>query len=175
MAQHVVYAQPGSILPYSSLPKLCKNNKQINLNGMIVAIVVVYLRIWATPPFVDGLITGVRPCANDMAAVFWKLCAIFTVLGRLAPVGGELVLPSWDGYSAQDDYDVLKFQPDRPPGFSNYSQTGIVNSTGRSYTVHVAVLSKGLPSTFGFELPQGGKLCTCQRVFLYKQIDQLTS
>ena len=69
---------------------------------------------------------------------------------------GRLELPSWEGQSQQDDYDVLKFHPDESPGFRNYSYSGVVSTTGRAYTAHVALLSTGFPETFSFQLPLGG-------------------
>lgn len=65
---------------------------------------------------------------------------------------------SWEILAAQDDYDVVKYPQggDSGQGFVNFSFSGQVKSTGRNYTIYIATLTKGLPDTFGFELPQGG-------------------
>ncbi len=86
---------------------------------------------------------------------------IFQALVISAGVQGRLELPQWSQVTDRDDYDVLKFSADRPPGFENSSFTGVVNSTGTTFTAYVARLSAGLPDTFGFQLPIGGKLKSC--------------
>ena len=69
---------------------------------------------------------------------------------------GKLLLPTWKDQAIQDDYDVLKYPPARSPGFGFWTKNGVVNSTGRAYTAHVAVLSGGYPYTFSLQLPTGG-------------------
>ena len=66
---------------------------------------------------------------------------------------------SWEFlWESQDDYDTVKY-PQRScgRGFANFSYSGTVKSTGRPYTIYIATLSKGLPDTFGFELPSSGR------------------
>lgn len=69
---------------------------------------------------------------------------------------GKLVLPIWKDQAVQDDYDVLKYPSARSQGFDFWTKNGVVKSTGRAYTAHVAVLSGGFPYTFSLQLPTGG-------------------
>ncbi len=75
-----------------------------------------------------------------------------------AAVLSRLEQPKWQKLTDQDDYDVHKFSPDRPPGFHNNSIDGVVPTTGTTFTAYVAQLTAGLPDTFGFQLPTGGTL-----------------
>lgn len=65
----------------------------------------------------------------------------------------------WELLTVQDDYDVVKFPEGSDParGFVYSSFSGKVKSTGRGYTIYIGTVSKGLPDTFGFELPEGGE------------------
>lgn len=94
-----------------------------------------------------------------MAVELLVTVSVFSMLAatRLV-VLGRLEQPKWNGVTDQDDYDVLNFSPDRPPGFKNDSFTGTVNTTGTTFTAYVARLSAGLPDTFSFQLPIGGML-----------------
>ena len=93
---------------------------------------------------------NVRMC--NMAAISVVLVALFLAHISL----GKLLLPTWNEQAAQDDYDVLKYPPDRPSGFAFWLKEGVVKSTSRSYNAHIAVLSGGFPNTFSLQLPIGG-------------------
>ena len=82
------------------------------------------------------------------------LLLVVTVANALESPGGWEFL--WE---LQDDYDTVKYPQSSPldGGFANFSYSGKVQSTGRPYTIYIATLSKGLPDTFGFELPSGGR------------------
>ena len=86
---------------------------------------------------------------SAMRTCTWILLLLVSVVKALEFPHG------WELWTAQDDYDVVKY-PLGGDGFANFSFSGRVKSTGRDYTIYIATLSKGLPDTFGFELPAGG-------------------
>ena len=89
-----------------------------------------------------------------MRALYVLLVLVFIEVAQ------GLVFPDgWELLAAQDDYDVVKYPQSGDPGsgFVNFSFSGTVKSTGRNYTIFIGTLSKGLPDSFGFELPKGGK------------------
>ena len=65
----------------------------------------------------------------------------------------------WELLAEQDDYDVVNYPQRVDPGTGFYysSFSGKVKSTGRDYTIYIGTLSKGLPDSFGFVLPEGGE------------------
>ncbi len=70
----------------------------------------------------------------------------------------ETLSNGWDPLdSVQDDYVSIAY-PDGGvnPRLVNYVINSTVPSTGRPYTMYVAVLNSGLPSSFTLELPSQG-------------------
>lgn len=84
------------------------------------------------------------------------LSLVFSLLflGRLS--SGELYLEPSDKLTAEDDYDALPYPRGSGQHFAYWEVNGIVNSTGRSYTAHIASLSGGLPDSFSYRLPPQG-------------------
>lgn len=74
------------------------------------------------------------------------------------PLSGKLYLAPTDKLTQSDDYDVVPYRPGPP--FAFWQVHGSVNSTGRTYTAHVAQLSEGLPATFSYRLPAEGQCCS---------------
>ena len=112
----------------------------------------------ATPIF---LINGIPPnqprppyCLQYNMATILRTLSVTVLLADVSL--GKLLLPVWKDQAVQDDYDVLKYPPARPPGFGFWTKNGVVKSTGRAYTAHVAVLSGGFPNTFSLQLPTAG-------------------
>ena len=71
------------------------------------------------------------------------------------PLSGKLYLAPTDKLTQSDDYDVVPYWSGPP--FAFWQVNGAVNSTGRTYTAHVAQLSQGLPATFSYRLPAEGQ------------------
>ena len=92
--------------------------------------------------------------SSKMVRLTLLLLLVASVANALESPGGWELL--WE---SQDDYDTVKYPQSGYPsgGFANFSYSGRVKSTGRPYTIYIATLSKGLPDTFGFELPSSGR------------------
>jgi N-acetylglucosamine-1-phosphodiester alpha-N-acetylglucosaminidase len=71
-------------------------------------------------------------------------------------LSGRLYLAPSDKLTVSDDYDRTPYPKESGQPFAYWEVEGTVSSTGRSYTAHVAVLSKALPSSFSYALPPGG-------------------
>lgn len=87
-----------------------------------------------------------------------RLSLVFSFLLLTRLLSGELYLQPSDKLTATDDYDMLPYPKDSGQHFAYWEMDGVVNSTGRSYTAHVARLSEGLPDTFSYRLPPKGSL-----------------
>ena len=88
-----------------------------------------------------------------------KLGSFFSCLLMLflaKPLSGELYLAPSDKVTLSDDYDTIPFPKDSGQGFAYWERNGVVKSTGRNYTAHVAQLSERLPYTFGYRMPTDG-------------------
>lgn len=60
--------------------------------------------------------------------------------------------------SLEDDYESMGYPQSSGGPIVQWSLNTSVPSTGRNYTIHVGSLASGLPETFSFEIPNGGKL-----------------
>ena len=92
-----------------------------------------------------------------MAALYTFLLAVFSVQFLARPLAGELFLSPSDKLTVSDDYDLLSFPKASGQEFAYWEVHGVVVSTGRNYTGHVALLSGGLPDTFSYSLPADGQ------------------
>lgn len=86
------------------------------------------------------------------------LSLVFSLLFLARLSSGELYLEPSDKLTAEDDYDALPYPKGSGQHFAYWEVNGIVNSTGRSYTAHIARLSGGLPDSFSYRLPPQGEL-----------------
>ena len=86
------------------------------------------------------------------------LSLVFSLLSLARLSCGELYLEPTDKLTAEDDYDMLPYPRDSGHHFAHWEVNGVVNSTGRSYTAHVASLSRGLPDSFSYRLPPQGRV-----------------
>lgn len=59
----------------------------------------------------------------------------------------------------KDDYDTVNYPEGSEtfPRLVQWSLKKTVSSTGRNYTIHIGSLNSGLPDTFSFQLPEGGR------------------
>ena len=87
-----------------------------------------------------------------------RLCRVLFFLFLARSLSGRLYLAPSDKLTVSDDYDRTPYPKESGQPFAYWEVKGTVNSTGRSYTAHVAVLSKALPSSFSYALPPGGEL-----------------
>lgn len=85
-----------------------------------------------------------------------RLCLGFLLLFLARSLSGRLYLAPSDKVTVSDDYDRIPYPKESGQPFSYWEVKGTVNSTGRSYTAHVAILSDGLPNTFSYALPPEG-------------------
>lgn len=82
-----------------------------------------------------------------IAVIFFCSCVVCDAAARISP--------SRKLFS--DDYETVKFSQTKSLGFANYSVSGVVPSTGRTYTAYVAYLAAGLPASFSIQLPSDGE------------------
>lgn len=84
------------------------------------------------------------------------LAALLCLL--LAPIEGHLLLlPENTRAKFNDDIESFNFKNSGSAGtFTSSSYSG-TTSGGRAYTAFTAVVHNGLPASFGFELPAGGR------------------
>lgn len=75
------------------------------------------------------------------------------------------------GLLVEDDFDTVRFPQGSgtSTGIVQWSLNKTVPSTGRNYTIHVGSLSYGLPNTFSFQLPDGGKNLSKHFVKTFRQ------
>ena len=115
------------------------------------------------------------------AAVFLAFALLVTsppaaVLGW--NVRDPLVLdwPQLPGSWVEEDFDTVSFPQGSgaSAGIVQWSLSKTVPSTGRNYTIHIGSLSSGLPNTFSFQLPDGGKwdACLLERLELTSRVVQ---
>ena len=90
------------------------------------------------------------------------LWTVSTISTQPVPSTGEgplaLEWPWVSPASVEDDYEEVSY-PQSPGAGGDvvpWSLASSAPSTGRNYTIHVGSLSSGLPSSFGFQLPEGG-------------------
>lgn len=84
------------------------------------------------------------------------LCRLALLLSFIQTLSGRLYLAPSDKLAVSDDYDKVSYATGSGQGFDHWEVKGVVKSTGRDYTAHVAILSDGLPNTFSFALPING-------------------
>ena len=88
-------------------------------------------------------------------------CSLFLVCLAVflpGPLCARLYLAPSDKLTLSDDYDQLSYPKESGQKFAYWEVKGVVASTGRDYTAHVALLSGGLPDTFSYILPAQGEL-----------------
>ena len=96
---------------------------------------------------------------------FGSLCCTFLVCVAVflpGPLRAKLYLAPSDKLTLSDDYDQLSYPKGSGQKFAYWEVKGVVTSTGRDYTAHVAILSGGLPDTFSYSLPAEGELVHSQ-------------
>ena len=95
--------------------------------------------------------------ARDPAAMLRLSLVLLLLFVCPGPLTGRLYLAPSDKLTISDDYDRVSYPSGSGQRFSYWEEKGVVNSTGRQYTAHIAVLSEGLPTTFTYALPFEGQ------------------
>ena len=93
------------------------------------------------------------PRSLSLSCVF----LVFVSLRLPLPLSARLYLEPSDKLTFTDDYDKLPYPKDSGQKFAFWKVNGVVGSTGRDYTAHVAILSGALPDTFSYDLPAQGQ------------------
>lgn len=99
---------------------------------------------------------------ESMASLLNLPCFLIVISfakGPSAAQGRDPLLLKWPHLPetlVEGDYDTVSY-PKGSGSILQWSLKRTVPSTGRNYTIHIGSLNSGLPDTFSFQLPDGGK------------------